>query len=335
MFTSLALLAGFFGLSGFCVAQNPQVAVKETSPVVSVGGEAAGADLLDDTPPNPQPGECYIRVRRPAVYETIHERILVQPSEERIVITPAVYKKEMRDVLIKPATRRLEIVPAKFEKRMKKVEVQPARQNLIELPPEWETYTERIMIEPERIYWKRGDELLSEVENPAGDLMCLIKEPAVYDTIVRKRLVAPAKIHRIDVPAEYMEMEETVLIQPETVREHVVPAVYKKVEVEVLVTPTQTKKIKPQPRYEVVKRQQQVSPSKLVWSRVLCKTNVSPTLITRMQHALARADFDPGKKRGDLNQQTMQAVEGYQRANNLATGGLTYEFLEHIGVLEH
>ena len=68
------------------------------------------------------------------------------------------------------------------------------------------------------------------------------------------------------------------------------------------------------------------------WQRVLCETNVTPEIISRIQNALANSGFDPGPIDGVLGRRTHGAIKAYQRDKGLATGGLTYETIKSLGI---
>jgi peptidoglycan hydrolase-like protein with peptidoglycan-binding domain len=75
-----------------------------------------------------------------------------------------------------------------------------------------------------------------------------------------------------------------------------------------------------------------VADGRMDWRRILCETNVSPQLISRIQSALRMAGHDPGPIDGVLGQQTRRAVTEYQKKKGLASGELTYRTLESLGV---
>ena len=55
-------------------------------------------------------------------------------------------------------------------------------------------------------------------------------------------------------------------------------------------------------------------------------------MVKKVQRALSSAGYAPGPFDGVLGAQTMNAVERFQKARGLATGGLTYDTLEKLGV---
>jgi peptidoglycan hydrolase-like protein with peptidoglycan-binding domain len=48
--------------------------------------------------------------------------------------------------------------------------------------------------------------------------------------------------------------------------------------------------------------------------------------------SLRDAGHNPGRIDGVIGYQTHSALKSYQRANNLAEGGLTYETLRHMNI---
>jgi len=68
------------------------------------------------------------------------------------------------------------------------------------------------------------------------------------------------------------------------------------------------------------------------WARILCETNVDSRTITRVQSALRKSGHNPGPIDGVMGYETSAALKSFQRDNNLAVGGLTYETLKRLGV---
>ena len=54
--------------------------------------------------------------------------------------------------------------------------------------------------------------------------------------------------------------------------------------------------------------------------------------VQKVQRALLSAGYTPGPIDGVLGSQTMAAVDTFQRAKGLATGGLTFDTLKQLGV---
>ena len=70
------------------------------------------------------------------------------------------------------------------------------------------------------------------------------------------------------------------------------------------------------------------------WQPVLCETNMTTMVIKDIQAALLDKGFDPGPVDGSLGSGTLKALDSFQRKSGLATGGLTYESLKALAVME-
>jgi len=99
-----------------------------------------------------------------------------------------------------------------------------------------------------------------------------------------------------------------------------------------LVEEPKEQRIKIPPVYKIVTRMVKVSDGRLQWKRVLCEINATPAMIMKIQRALKQAGFDPGPIDGVLGPETMRAIRAFQKKHGLATGGLTYETIEKLGV---
>lgn len=75
-----------------------------------------------------------------------------------------------------------------------------------------------------------------------------------------------------------------------------------------------------------------VSDGRVEWRPILCETNMSGDVISRVQRALQSAGHNPGPIDGIYGRQTGAAVRSYQQANGLATGGLTLSTIEKLGI---
>ena len=65
---------------------------------------------------------------------------------------------------------------------------------------------------------------------------------------------------------------------------------------------------------------------------MLCETNLTKELITKVQEALLMNGLTPGVVDGRLGAATQSAIKQYQQESGIATGGLTYETLERLGI---
>lgn len=313
--------------------------MRRVFPIVMAAGVFGGAEAkaaakdLGALPPNPKPGECYVRVKAPPAYKVVKEQVLVEPAGQRVEIIPGETRSVEKKIMVKPETSRYEFVPPKFEKRQRKVEVVPERTRLVQVPAQYKTVQEKVLIKPEEFAWKRGTDPLRQVNNTSGDIMCLVKVPAQYRTIPKSVLVSEATVREEKIPAQFATYEEVVMVEPAKTRELKVPPEYRNIKVEEVVREDKQRVIPIEPRYATVERLVKTSAAQMVWKRVLCRTNINHHSISVIQRALSRKGYEVGSIDGRLSRATLEAISKYQNDNNLAQGELTYEFLEHIGAV--
>jgi len=225
------------------------------------------------------------------------------------VIVPTRYQTVTDRVLNRQASERVEIIPAKYEVVEEQVMVNQASRRLEEVPAEYGWVEENVLVEAARTEWKEGRGIIEKVDNTTGEIMCLVEVPARYQTVRRQ-----------------------VVVKPATTRVVEIPAVYQTVKVTKMVSPPQEKRIPIPEEYQTVTRTEQVSDGYLEWRRVLCETNMTPDMVSRIQSALMKAGHNPGNIDGVMGSQTHMAIKSYQKQKGLAEGDLTYETIESLGV---
>jgi hypothetical protein len=196
----------------------------------------------------------------------------------------------------------------------------------------YETVTEQVLVKPAQVLWKKGTGPLQRIDYATGEIMCLVEEPAVYTTVSKRVVKAPATTRSVEIPAEYTTIKKRVLKTPATTRTVEIPGQYKTLKVRQLVTPEQVKRVPVPAEYETVSKRVQVNDGHMEWRTVLCETNATPGMVMEIQRALVGAGYDPGPLDGQMGPQTLEAVEAFQHAKGLARGGITLETLRALGV---
>jgi hypothetical protein len=263
----------------------------------------------------------------PAEYETITEKVLEHAAYtewktgrgpvERIdngtgeimclVEIPAKYKTIKKRILKSPSTTRKESIPAKYiVKKIRKL-VTPASEKTIEIPAEYEVVSKRVKASDSKTTWAADG--VSADGKTTGQVLCMAEIPAKFKTVKKRVVKTPASIKKVEIPAVY---------QTQKVRK--------------LITPPQEKRIKIPAEKQTISKRVRVASPKLEWQSVLCETNMTSSMNLKIQNALKGAGFDPGVIDGVIGQQTLVAVDEYQRKNNLPTGGLTMRTLKELGV---
>lgn len=297
-----------------------------------------GASFAQGAPPEARPGQCFARVTIPEVAETYTEERIVAPARTEVRDVPARYEMVDMQVLVKEPTTAQVVVPGVYRTFTETVEVTPARVEPVVVPAAWQTYTERVMVRPAYVTWKPGTNLYGRTAGAtgmsaggAGDLLCRVEVPAQYAQVQRRRVVTPESVAARTIPAVTRKVTRQELVTPARVEERAVPAVYQTVKDRRLVTPatTETVTIPEVRRTERLRRI--VSPARTEWREVLCGTNASKAKLAEVQRALNARGFQTAAD-GVFGPATLQSMEAFQRANNLAVGYLTMETVTALGV---
>lgn len=283
-------------------------------------------------PPNPKAGECYARVVIPAKYAMESETVQIRDAGQRIETIAPEYGYVQQQVLVKEAYERLEVIPATYKTMSETIEVAEASEQLIRVPAKYKTVTEKIMVRPAHTEWKKGTGPIQKIDSGTGEIMCLVEVPAEYKTVTKTVMVEPETVRTVAIPGKSQKITRRVVDQPATTRKMVVPAEYKTVKVRKLTKAAQQHAIAIPAEYKTVEKRAKISDAYLEWRSILCETNTQPSLIRDLQRALKAKGYNPGKIDGVLGQDTMEAVNAYQKAKGMASGQLTMNTLKSLGV---
>jgi hypothetical protein len=177
------------------------------------------------------------------------------------------------------------------------------------IPAVTDNQSERVQVSEEQQVLKRIIPAKYEVQTER----VLVKEARQYwkagqGPITRKDEVTGEIMCLVEEPAVYKTIEKRVLIEPEKPEYTTVPA-----------------------QFETVTKTNVIKPESWEWRRILCETNMGPNSIERIQSALRSKGYDIAVD-GQMGSETMNALNSYQIKNGLATKGITYETLNHLGV---
>ena len=290
---------------------------------------SSGAQLL---PPNALPGHCYARVVIPETYKTEMQRVMVSQEDSKISTTPARYETVQEKILVSEAYEKLKVIPATYKTVTEEVLVKGAITKLITKPAEYKTVTEQVLVKPAYTTWKKGRGPIEKLDHSTGEIMCLVEVPAEYKIISRKELVKPERTEEVKIPAVYKTVTKKVVDKPARTEKVTVPAVYSTVEVVKQVEPPKEKKTVIPAVYKDVPKQVKVTDADMEWREILCETNTTQDVVRRLQKALAAKGYDPVWIDGVYGSKTRAAVIAYQKDNDLASGQLTMQTLDHLGV---
>ncbi len=292
----------------------------------------SGLTLL---PPEAEPGMCYGRVVIPPVYKTEKVRVVIDEGGERVVTIPPKYTWVEKKILVREGGEKIIPTPPVYKTVTERVLVKPETEKIVVVrPAKYKWVTKKVLIEPEHTVWKRGNALyegtnnniLSKKFNPStGEIMCLVKVPAKYKTVRQKVMVEPPVTKTVKIPAVYKTIKKRVLVKPAGTKVVKIPPVYKTIKVKEVVEPAKVVTKKIPPKYGYVTRRVKVRDIEYKWEPVICKTNLTHTLIRNLQRKLKKLGYYHGPIDGIYGPMTQRAVNQYQKDNGLAQGALTLQ----------
>ncbi len=288
----------------------------------------------------------------PAQYETVTEQVLVKEGSRKLVNVPATYKYIEEEILVKEAhtvwkkghgliekidngtgeIMCLVEVPAEYKTIRKKVVDVPAHTVIEEIPAEYKTVQVRKMVSPaseKKITIPAKYKKVAQ-QKLAKDGQIIWHE--IHDKSLSKETRTGNQVCLTEIPAKYRTVSKKVVVTPARTQVQTIPAVYKTIKVKALATKAQERKVVIPAEYQKITRKHKISEGHLEWRRVLCETNTSVGLISKLQSVLAAQDYEPGPVDGVYGTQTAAAVKKYQMDNGLAIGGLTIETLKSLGL---
>ena len=285
--------------------------------------------------PEAEIGECYARVMIPAVYDSVPQTVTTQDAYDSIQVTEASLAPDTLTVKTRDAGMRYIVRQPRYEARTEDVLVAPAHERLIVVPAQFETVTERVQVRGPRKVWKPGENLsaIKRTDPNTGIVYCLVEEPAEYETVTRRVLIAPEQVRTETVPAEYKTITKQVLVDAGGVDEQPIPAEFEEVAVTRLANAASQSTRPVAAQTSTLNTSVLRTGERYEWAPVLCETNATPASISRVQQALANAGVYSGEVDGIAGPQTEAALKRFQSANGLPGNGLiTQKTAEALGM---
>ncbi len=269
-------------------------------------------------------------VEVPAVFKTVEEKVLIEPAKSVwkkgtgpimkidhatgeimcLVDVPAVYETVSKRALAAPPLTTSVVVPAEFDEISVQSVKSAAREVRTPVPAEYTTIEKTERATEGSLSWVAGAPGSNSIHGEhTGNVVCLRETPAEFETITQRIVKTPGRFTKASVPAEYTNVAVQKLVSDATVSKIPVPEETEKF----------VKRIK-------------VSDASLEWRPVLCETNMTDTTIIDIQRALASKGYSPGSIDGVLGRGTLEAIERFQKSNNMAQGGLTFPTLNALGI---
>ena len=302
---------------------------------MQLASQATGAEQLagsESLPANAEPGRCYAHITVPGDFLTVTDKVLIKPAGSKVEILPARYETVSKEFMVEKGSVQLKTIPAEYRTVTEKVMVEPPGKYLVHVPAQYEVTLEQVMVTPATRTWKTGTGPIQRIDEATGEILCLVETPPQYQTVSKRVLKTPATTREVENPPIFATIERRELVTPAKTALIDTPAKYKTVQVTKMVSPEYDRTTPTPARYQTVSRRIKVTEDNMEWKEVLCETNMTESKVIDIQRALTGAGFNPGPIDGIIGEQTMAAVNDFQKANNLtASEYLTIDTLVALG----
>ncbi len=313
--------------SSYTDATSEAVEVTETA---SIPSEDYGSDESQPSS-DAEVGQCYGKVRTKGTSKQVAERVVVEPERIRKQNIPAKYKFVNDEVVVREEGVKYIEIPATYKTVSEQVVVEPEKKEVRTIPARYKTVSERVMVQPAQKVWKKGRGLI-ERRSTDGEIMCLVEEPAKYETVQKQVLVEAERQEVRIIPEVTKTLTREVIATPARVEKRAIPAVKKMIQKKILVEPATTVDVKIPAVYKTITKNVEVTPSKVTWGPVLCDYNITPSIVTKLQEALTLRGYDTGGVDGVFGSRTSTAIGEFQKTLGIESSGITLRTLRELGV---
>lgn len=281
-----------------------------------------------------KPGECwvYAQVQPRPVDDSVTVR--VRDSEVRLDVTPAEFKRGFKQVVTREGTKTFRVEPATYKEIEERVLVKPETTRLVVEPAQYEEVQEEVLLEPARTELEpcRTSGAAAYGASSAVLGFCAREIPARTKTVSVTRLVKPETTRTEVIPAEYKTVTRKVIDKPAQVVPVKVDDEIDTLEVAELVEPAQTKQREiPAETVDVNVRRYDGRP-RIVARQAVCDHKLTRDMVREIQTRLVGLGYSTGDVDGLPGPNTIDALTQYQIENGLASGAITIETMEHLGL---
>ena len=264
-----------------------------------------------------------------ASYRRIKDRVVVEPprtewkkttcknrgcnQSEVVCLTevPVVYKNITKKIVLKPAIASKTAVTPTFKTFYIQELLEPASTKVIPIPARYTTVAKKEKVENEKYYWSNASKKNAQtrIRNQCNKI-CLTQTPAKYKKVAQKLIQTPTRSKKITTPPQYKMVKVKKILRPSAFKKIVVPAEYITV---------------------ITERERTKGYSK--WMPMVCETNMTPTVIRRVQRALKFQGFYHGEVDGVWSLESKSASRAYQKSKGLAvTSKLSIETMMSLKI---
>ena len=287
---------------------------------------------------------------KPAKFVSETEQVVIKPAYKRLIEVPAVYIDKQQRVLIKAARSEWKKGSGPIQRIDNLTGEIMCR---VDVPAVYKKYTMQMLDTPALITsvteptQSRSIDVL-RVQSKAQEIRKRIA--AKFDTVTTSRMQTPGAFSWVNssadisdettgrivchqnVPENVIEYDRMVVVQPGRYKREMRKAETTGIKISTLIEDARSVSIPEPAQIDRFVRRTRISDASIEWRAVLCETNVTNSVVSRLQRALNKEGYSPGVIDGLLGKGTLNAVRRYQQKNDLASGGLTIETLKALNV---
>jgi len=289
----------------------------------------------------------------PATFASHTEVVTTKPKYDRLIEVPTVFRKVETQVLTKAASAIWE--PGPGPQQIVDA-VTGETQHQVNRPAEYESM-EKVVVETPAMLTsvahapQQREIRVKRLQNDAQEQVTVV--PATFETVHKPRIDAIGAYawssratnngaelgeptgrvfcHRT-IPAKVHRYQRALVKTQGRFEREALPEQYEDVDVSELTAAAHGDEIAVPAETKRVDRRTELRGARTEWHPVLCKSNITRSVVTRLQKALLREGFSPGPIDGLLGRGTLGAVKRFQKDADLAEGGLTLDTITALGL---
>lgn len=334
------LISAVLGLSGCSLWNTESQVASEPAALTPVASEpAVMAEAQAASLPHSsrgiviQPGQCWVYA--PIQPKPVDDQVevVLKDSSTKLEVTPAEFRNGIKQVVTKEGTQSYKVIPATYKKITEKVEIRPESSRIVVDPAVYEDVQLSVTVEEAKTVAKPCPTSGTRYATGVATLgVCTAEQPAKTRMITVQKLVTPERSRVEIIPAKYKEITRWVVDKPAQVIQMEEGDALDNLPVEELVaTPKAEQVIVPAVKERVGVVRYEGAPEVVV-RQAVCDADIGTNLIVSVQQRLQEAGFNPGRQDGHLGPRTIDALQQYQVRNGLASGALTFETLQAMGL---
>lgn len=281
-----------------------------------------------------RPGQCwvYAQVQPRPVEGSV--TVKVRDSEVRLDVTPAEFSRGFKQIVTKEGTKTFQVKPAVYKEVEEQVLVKPETTKLVVEPAVYEEVEEEVVLEQARTELEpcRTSGAAAYGASSAVFGFCAKEIPARTKSVTVTRLVKPETTRTEIVPAEFKTVTRRVVEQPAEVIPVELGDETESFEIAELVQPAKAIEQEiPAETMDVPIRRYEGRPQ-IVARQAVCDKDLTRDRVRQIQSRLSQLGYKPGEVDGLPGPRTIEALTQYQIEQGLASGAITLETIQRLGL---